>query len=227
MSTRTALPVETVPAAATPRASRTRAFPGGTKGNERLTALDGTVLIVLLAVIGVTILSLRTLLWLHLFIGMLLIGPVVLKLGTTLYRFARYYARAVAYRAAGPPQVALRLMGPVVVITTVIVFVSGVALLFAGPGSRSTLLPIHKISFIVWGVFTGIHVLAHLPALPAAWRGEWGPRRELLGPRLAGREARSLALAGAVVGGLVLAVLALGEFTAWTHWNATVHGHGR
>jgi hypothetical protein len=221
------LPTETVPApAAAPAFARRRRFAGGTKGNERLTALNGTVLIALLAVIGVTILSLRTLLWVHLFIGMVLLGPVALKLGTTLYRFARYYTHDAAYRAEGPPETALRLMGPIVVITTIIVFVSGVALLFAGPSSRSTLLPIHKVSFIVWVAFTAVHVLAHLPALPRAVRGDWGPRRELIGPRLAGREARSLALGGAIVAGLVLALLVLGEFTAWTHWNAVPHGHG-
>jgi hypothetical protein len=151
---------------------------------------------------------------------------VALKLASTLYRFARYYTQNAAYRAEGPPMLALRALGPVVVITTLVVFVSGVALLFAGPSSRSTLLPIHKIGFIVWVVFMALHVLAHLPALPAALRGDYAPRRELVGPRLAGRDGRSLALAGAIVAGAVLAVLVIGEFGAWTHWNAVHHGHG-
>ncbi len=45
---------------------------GGTTGNERLTAATGVLLLVLLAVIGVTILRLRPLLSVHLFVGMLL-----------------------------------------------------------------------------------------------------------------------------------------------------------
>jgi hypothetical protein len=202
-----------------------RVLGGGTQGNERLTSITGAVLIVLLAVIGVTIINLRGLLWLHLFLGMLLIGPVALKLSSTVYRFVRYYARNPAYRAEGPPAPALRVLGPFVVLTTLVVFASGVGLLFAGPSSRSTLLPIHKVGFIVWLVFMGVHVLGHLEALPRAIRGEFGSRRALVGPRLAGRDGRSLALAGALVGGLVLALVVIGEFGAWMHWNA-LHHHG-
>ncbi len=56
---------------------------GGTDGNERLTGSTGAVLIALLAVEGVTILSLNSLLSLHVFIGVVLIPPVLLKLSTT------------------------------------------------------------------------------------------------------------------------------------------------
>ena len=117
----------------------------------------------LLAVVGVTIISLTRLLWVHLCVGMALIGPVVLKLSSTGYRFARSYTASPRYRSKGPPPLPLRLIAPVVVITTVAVFASGVALLFAGPGSRGTLLPLHKVAFFVWIPFTALHVLAHLP----------------------------------------------------------------
>ena len=59
---------------------------GGTDGNERLTAIVGALLLVLLAVLGVTIIRIGQLLWLHLFLGLLLIGPVALKLASTGYR---------------------------------------------------------------------------------------------------------------------------------------------
>ena len=139
---------------------------GGTTGNERLTAATGAMLLVPVAVIGVTIISLRSLLWVHLFVGMLLIGPVALKLASTGYRFIRYYTGNPSYRREGPPPALLRVIAPMVVLSTVVVFASGVALLFAGPSSRETLLPIHKISFFVWAAFTGVHLLGHLPALP-------------------------------------------------------------
>jgi len=51
-----------------------RLLAGGTNGNELLTSLTGAVLIALLAVIGITILSLRSLLWVHLFVGLVLVG---------------------------------------------------------------------------------------------------------------------------------------------------------
>jgi hypothetical protein len=58
----------------------------GAAGNERLTAVTGMVLLALFAAEGVTILSVRRLLTLHFFFGMLLIGPVVLKACSTIYR---------------------------------------------------------------------------------------------------------------------------------------------
>ena len=148
---------------------------GGDDGNERLTALIGTVLIVLLAVIGVTILSLHTtLLWVHLFVGLLLIGPVTLKLASTGYRFARYYTHNPVYRRKGPPPPYLRALAPLVVLSTIVVFASGVALLLSGPGSRGALLPVHKISFIVWVAVTAVHLLGHLPEVAQLLSGGRG-----------------------------------------------------
>ncbi len=83
-------------------------FSGGTKGNEQLTAQLGLVLLIMLAAIGVTIPDLRGLIAEHLFLGFLLIGPVVAKMGSTGYRFVRYYTRDPAYRRKGPPQLGLR-----------------------------------------------------------------------------------------------------------------------
>ena len=41
------------------------------------------VLLVLFAVLGITIIRIGQLLWLHLFLGVLLVGPVALKLAST------------------------------------------------------------------------------------------------------------------------------------------------
>ena len=195
---------------------------GGTAGSERLTAASGGLLIVLLAVIGVTILQLGPLLWVHLFVGMLLIGPLALKLASTGYRFVRYYTGDAIYRRKGPPPALLRAIAPIVVLSTVVVMASGVALLFAGPGARDSLLPIHKLSFIVWGAFTALHVLAHLPRVPAALRADYGGGAEW-GEPLPGRRGRSLALAGALVAGLVLAVLVIPEFGPWLSSSGLAH----
>jgi hypothetical protein len=183
-------------------------------GNELLTAATGAVLIALLAVIGVTIISLTKLLWVHLFVGMLLLGPVVLKMSSTGYRFIRYYTADPRYRRKGPPPLPLRLIAPIVITTTVIVFASGVALLFIGPSSRGTLLPIHKVSFFVWVAFMAIHVLAHLPTVAHALRVDYAGdsvRRRAL----AGRSGRMLALLGALSAGVVLAVAVIPQFAPW------------
>lgn len=97
----------------------------GSDGNEALTALTGATLLVLLAIIGVSIVRIRQLMFVHLFVGLLLIGPIALKLASTGYRFRRYYAGDREYRQKGPPVLALRLIAPVVVVSTLVVFVSG------------------------------------------------------------------------------------------------------
>ena len=77
-------------------------------GNERLTALAGAVLLVLIVVELVTTASLRTLLSICVFLGVLLAGPLTVKLGSTRYRFVRYCTRAPAYVCRGQPRLALR-----------------------------------------------------------------------------------------------------------------------
>src|ERR1700737_2831710 len=74
---------------------------GGTDGNEQLTAATGVLLIALLAVLGVTIVLIGQLIAVHLFLGLLLIGPVLLKMASTGYRFVRYYTQNPPYREKG------------------------------------------------------------------------------------------------------------------------------
>ena len=154
---------------------------GGAEGNERLTALTGTVLLVLLAAEGVTILSIGRLLTPHFFIGMMLLGPVALKAGSTVYRFVRYYTGSAPYRRKGPPEPLLRLLGPLVIASTAGVFGTGVALAFAGPGSGPWLF-LHKASFAVWFCVMTVHVLAYLPRLPRLLTAEVRGRVSGYGP---------------------------------------------
>ncbi len=228
------------------RGARARApvLAGATDGNERLTVQAGAVLFVLLAVLGVTIVRIGQLTWLHLFLGLLLLGPLALKLASTGYRFARYYTGAPAYRVKGPPATALRVMAPLLVLDTLVVFASGVVLLFAGPSSRDTLMPIHKVSFIVWLVLASLHVLGHLGEIarglvaPRETRLEVfaaagvdaggrrpAPRRHGIGewtlaPRMPGSSGRSLALASSLVAGLLIAVALIPEFAPWVEHAA-------
>lgn len=194
-----------------------RLLRGGTDGNEQLTAMVGVILLVLLAVLGITILRIHQLISVHLFVGLLLIGPVALKMASTGYRFMRYYTRNATYREKGPPPPALRLIAPGVVATTIVVFASGVWLLFDGPQRRGTMLLIHKASFILWLGFTGLHVLGHLPGLPSSVRGA---TRLGDGDGVPGSAGRWLVLTGALVGGLVLALVLIPDFSAWTAGSA-------
>lgn len=201
------------------RRPRTRSWlRGGTEGNERLTTLTGLLLIVLLAVLGVTIIRIGQLLWLHLFLGLVLIGPLALKLASTGYRFICYYTHDAAYRRKGPPALALRVLAPLVVLFTVLVFATGVALLLLGQSSRDPLVLLHKVTFFVWLAVTAIHVLGHMPEILRLRSSARATRRELIGDEpVPGGGGRGAALGAGLVVGLVLAVALLGQFSAWTH----------
>ena len=77
-----------------PRKPRT----GGPAGNARLTAWTGLVLLVLLAVEGVTLIDVRGLITWHVVVGALLVPPALLKTATTGWRMVRYYAGNRDYR---------------------------------------------------------------------------------------------------------------------------------
>jgi len=190
-------------------------FIGGSDGNARLTAATGVVLLVLLAAEGLTLVfGVGSLLLPHIFIGLLLIPPILLKVGSTSWRMVAYYRRAEEYVRKGPPNILLRiLIAPVLVAATVVMFATGIAAALVGHGGL--LLGLHKTSFIVWGIAFGVHVLAHLMELPRLVRVDWWRA-----DRLGGRRLRQYMLAFALVTGLVVAVMA---WPLTDHWH---HGFG-
>jgi hypothetical protein len=212
--------------AATPTARgafMSRIRTGGTVGNERLTTVTGTILLVQLAVIGVTIVDHRRLVWVHLFVGLLLLGPVLLKLASTGYRFARYYTGTPAYRRKGPPPLILRLIGPMVVLSTLAVFATGGILLLVGPHHSNPWLLLHKAAFIIWTGAMSLHVLGHLPAVAGAL-GVRPARGERRAGALPGAGGRWFVVTTAVLGGLILALAFIPDFSAWTA-SAAAHPH--
>jgi hypothetical protein len=72
----------------------------GVDANERLTAVTGLVLYLPIGAIAVRILFIQPLLSAHYLVGLMLIPPVVLKLGGSGYRFART-TRATRSRSLG------------------------------------------------------------------------------------------------------------------------------
>ena len=184
----------------------------GVKSNARLTASNAAVLLVLLAAEGVTILRVRELVTPHVFIGMLLIPPVLVKIGSTGYRFVRYYIGSPAYRRKGPPSVLLRLLGPVVVILTGVVLASGVALLLADRSWSAQLLLVHKASFVLWFFAMIVHVLGHLAEVARLAPRDWlrRTRREVRG---AGE--RQWLIAASLVAGVLLGLAMLSRVGPW------------
>lgn len=209
---------------------------GGPDGNEVLTTSTGVLLLVLLAALGVTIVFIGQLLSEHLFIGLLLLGPVVLKMGSTGYRFFRYYAGQQAYTEKGPPRLALRLTAPIVVLSTLAVFITGLILLAVGPANRDPWVQLHKVTFFVWLAFTALHVIGHLPEVSRllGTRAEIlqlpGVRTDLSGverpahPR-AGTSGRAILLAGSLLIGLIIAVVLIPDYHTWIAALPYLHHH--
>jgi len=192
---------------------------GGPAGNARLTAATGLVLLVLFLAELVTLLDVSGLIGWHVAIGVLLVPPALLKTATTGWRIARYYGGRRAYRLSGPPPMLLRWLGPLVVLSTLGLLGSGLALIALGPSaSRSTLLDalgqqvdavtVHQAFFVGWAAVTGLHTLARLgPALALAGRPSGVP----------GERRRLAALIMTLVIAVIAAILLLGTANPWRH----------
>jgi hypothetical protein len=201
----------------TPEARATPTPRAGTavERNALITHTAAAVLTILLLAEGLTLLDMHGLLHAHMFIGLVLIPPVMLKLGSTGYRFARYYTGAAAYREKGPPRPLLRLLAPVLVATTALIFASGVWLLLLGHHS-DLVLTVHKVSFIVWSGIFGVHFLAYAPTAARSLAGTLTAGRTRA--RIPGsRVAAALALSS-VGAGVLVAIALLARIDTW-------HGH--
>jgi len=178
----------------------------GVEANARLTGMTALVLLLLLAAEGYTILRVGAHLTLHVAIGMILVPPVLLKIGSTSWRFARYYLGSSAYKRKGPPPMLLRLLGPIVIALTLAVLGSGIALLLGPSSMRHELLLVHKATFILWLGAMAIHVLGHfVETMQVAPKDfYWRTRSQVRG---AGK--RQWALVGSLcVGGLLAVAVA-------------------
>lgn len=188
----------------------------GVESNSRLTATAAVVITALLAVVAVTLLDVRGMIDVHVFVGMLLIPPVLVKIGSTGWRFARYYSGSEPYRRKGPPHPLLRLLGPVLVVLTAVLIGSGVALVLT-PHLRPTLLFVHQASFFGWLVVLGVHFVGHLGETARLAPLDLAQRTRA---QVAGASARQWTMAAALAAGVVLGVIMLG--TTAHYLGATV-----
>ncbi|MHB1774907.1 MAG: hypothetical protein ACYCU7_02795 [Acidimicrobiales bacterium] len=194
----------------------------GVESNARLTGMTAAALLVLLAVEGLTLLRVRSLLTPHVVVGMVLVPPVLLKIGSTTWRFGRYYLGSPAYRRKGPPPPLLRLLGPFVVVLTVAVLATGIALLLGPASMRNTLLLLHKATFVLWFGAMVLHVLGHLlDTARLAPRDFYRRTRR----QVRGASTRQWALAATLAVGLLLGVLVAPTVGPWL--AGTGVGNGR
>jgi hypothetical protein len=205
---------------------------GGPAGNASLTAWTAMTLLVLGVAELLTLLDVRGLISWHVAIGALLVPPALLKTASTGWRIVRYYAGAPPYRTAGPPPLVLRLLGPVVVLSTLALLGTGVVLVLLGEASsRQALLSLgpwrvdwitlHQAAFAVWAVATGLHVLGRLLPMVRLTVVRGGSDRAV-----PGRPWRLGVLGLAAATAAVLAVLLVGASDSWQHDDGRGYDEG-
>jgi hypothetical protein len=188
--------------------------------NARLTSAVGAVLLVLLAVEGVTIVRVGQLTTAHVVIGMMLIPPVIVKMASTGYRFVRYYRGDPAFVKKGPPPALLRLLGPFVVTLTAIVIVSGVGLLFVPTRWRADAMFVHKVSFVLWFGAMTLHVLGHIVETARLAPRDWSARTRR---DIAGAGARQWLVVASLVAGLLLGIAVAPRLGGWLATGGGAH----
>ena len=193
---------------------------GGPAGNSRLTGWLGISLLLLSLLQVVTLLDVTGLMAWHVTLGALPVPFAAAKIGSTGWRLTRYYRGSPPYRDAGAPPLLLRMLGPLVVLSTVALLASGVVLVLLGPdrgrqplvaaaGFGLAPITVHQAAFVVWAAVVSLHVLARL--VPA-WQRTVDGRRQ---PLSSGGPARLALTASLVVIGAVLAVVLLPHRSGW------------
>jgi hypothetical protein len=195
---------------------------GGPAGNALLTAWAALVLLVGSVAELLTLFDVGGLISWHVAIGALLVPPALMKTASTGWRLVHYYSRNRPYVEAGPPPLLLRLLGPLVVMSTLGLLGSGVLLVLLGPAAAHTSLmdvlgfrvdwvTVHQSFFAVWATVTGLHLLGRIvPAL-----------RITLAPgntaaAVPGAAARWLLLAAMAASAVVLALVLVQAAGSWT-----------
>jgi hypothetical protein len=204
---------------------------GGPAGNAVLTAWTGLALLVLGVAELLTLFDVRGLISWHVAIGALLVPPALVKTGSTGWRIVRYYFGNPAYRTAGPPSTVMRLLGPLVVVSTLALLGSGIVLVVLGEqssrqailtalGFRIDWITVHQAAFVVWAAATGLHLLGRIvPALRLTFGADHRGR-------LPGAARRVAVIPLVAVAAGVLAVVLVSAEGSWGHDDFGPGDHG-
>jgi hypothetical protein len=187
----------------------------GVVGNERMTAQAGALLLILSALVTATAGYAHGLLPIHIFVGVLFLGPLAEMLGTTGYRFLRFYTGAAAFVRRGRPRLALRILAPLLLVSTLLVVTSGLALLWAGSG----LLVLHVFTALFWLPIIALHAFAHTPSILRLIGDDW---RAAIRGAMPGRALRLSVTLIALLAGVAAAVVVQPTAAPMLAWASTI-----
>jgi len=191
-------------------------------GNDRLTAAVGVLVLgPVLVEIATVLLGVHSFMSIHVFVGLALIPAVALKLASTGWRFARFYTRNRGYVAHGPPRTAMRLLAPFFVVSTVVLFGSGVAMGLLHGHALEIARRLHGPASVIWLLLLGVHVLVYFTRALHRTAEDALPTKQTPVP---GKAARGYAVATVVICGLVLAGATVPAQHRWV--DLPRHHHG-
>jgi hypothetical protein len=187
-------------------------------GNERMIALTGTVLLVLILAEIVIAANIHALMPVHIFVGVLLTFPLLVKIGSTGYRFLSYYTGSSAFVQKGPPHLVMRLLAPLLLIASLSLVTSGITLALLSPTNALSVwvLRLHALSVICWLPLVALHVGAYIWQVPRLLIADWRKRATRLVP---GRGWRYGINSVALLAGASAAVLFLPHAASWVAWE--------
>lgn len=132
-------------------------------GNTRMTGMSASLVLPLfLFEVATVVLGVKSVITLHVAVGLLLLGPVLLKLASVTYRMASYYRRVSEYRKRGKPAVALRLLGGALAVLVVLLLASGLVLIVGANAAHGAARAIHVVSAYLGVLLLIGHVAIHL-----------------------------------------------------------------
>lgn len=190
-------------------------------GNERMIALAGAVLLVLILAEIVIAANLHTLMPVHIFVGVLLTFPLLLKIGSTGYRFLKYYTGSPAFIHKGPPRLEMRLLAPLLLIASLSLVTSGITLALLGPTNALSVwvLRLHALSVICWLPLLALHVGAYIWRVPRLVIADWRTR---ITPLVPGRDWRYGITFVTLLAGAIAAVFLLPATASWVSWEPQI-----
>lgn len=174
--------------------------------NERLTAGAAAALFVLIFFEGLTLLRIGSMMALHVILGLILVPPVLVKLASTSWRFFRYYTGHPDFVRKGPPKTFLRVLAPFLVLSTVVLFASGIALVVIHH-PNGWLYVVHRYDFLAWFFILAAHVLTYMWQVPGVLRRDLSTRRLYRRTSPKGRLLRVWLVVGSIVAGVAMAAL--------------------
>lgn len=184
--------------------------------NERMTAIAGAVLFIIIIVELFITANLHALITEHIFIGVLLSGPLIVKMYSTGYRFFRYYTKSPDFVWKGPPNILLRLLAPFLVFMTILVFISGFGLAFVGPSNMGLFFKIHAASVALWLPLLAVHVYAYIRKVPGIIASDWTRKSN---HRVPGRKRRLYINVVALIVGGIGAIFMIPVSASWNGYR--------